>query len=94
MPTDSLFEVLKKELSGIYGPAEGMRKTMVMTPGILADFQGMLDRAAAGRRITEEYKVEDGKCRIVLGGIKDASGGRITEATVIAFGRENHYNIK
>ena len=92
MSTEGLFEVLKKEFSKIYGPEEGLRKTLVMTPGILADFQKMLDKAAVGAEVSEEYRADDGACKIVLRGVREAAGGILTEATVIAFDREKQYN--
>ena len=43
MNTESIISKLKK----IYGPAEGIRVYMTIMPGILADFNKMLDKAAA-----------------------------------------------
>ena len=70
MNTESIISKLKK----IYGPTEGIRVYMTIMPGILADFNKMLDKAAAGEEVREEYILEDGKARIVLHGHKDKTG--------------------
>lgn len=74
MPTDKLKQALTLALIDIYGPAEGMRAAAVMLPGIRSDFTAMLRSAAKGSRVSEEYKTEDLRARIVLTGRRDQKG--------------------
>ena len=54
---------------------------MVM-PGILKDFRRMLEAAAPGETVREEYRLEDGKAAIFLTGRRNTAGEAEIEAEV------------
>lgn len=79
-----------KELPGsfqrIYGEKEGLRIFMTVMPGILKDFNSMLKTSLPGKRITEEYIVEDGKAKVLLSGTAGKEGPEQIQARVIRNG--------
>ena len=56
-----------------YGPQEGMKVYLTVIPGIMADFNRMLD-CRPGEMVSEAYKLEDGKGTIILSGRKKKDG--------------------
>ena len=74
---------LLHDFQSVYGMKEGLRIYLTVTPGILADFSKMLDHAPAGKRISEEYLLDDGKSKLVLSGIRTGSSSPVTEAVLI-----------
>ena len=69
------------QLDEIYGIGRGMEVYMTIMPGILADFDRMLG-AAKGTRVTEEYRLEDGKGSLYVTGKKTANGQADIDITV------------
>lgn len=67
-------EKVLSALKTIYGDSEGIRVYMTVMPGIMADFNKMLDKAKTGEEVREEYILEDRKARIILHGHKDKTG--------------------
>ncbi len=68
--------LLQKELAAVYGPAEGLRVSMTVLPGIAADFKKMLEAAAPEEEVSETYHLEDRKAEITLRGRKTQIGSR------------------
>ena len=62
-------EELKEALSKLYGE-EASKVMHTILPGILMDFQKVLDRGPAQSEIYEEYRLEDGKGIIKVFGTK------------------------
>ena len=60
-------------LDEIYGPGKGMKIYMNIMPGILADFDKMLGKTK-GAKVTEEYRLEDGKASLCVTGKRSANG--------------------
>ena len=71
--TDTLIE----QLESLYGQGKGFKVYTTIMPGILADFNKMLNAAPAGKEVTEEYHLEDGKGVIIMSG-RRTSDGQIT----------------
>ncbi len=69
-------------LNRIYGADKGFRIYAVVMPGILKDFRRMLEAAAPGETVREEYRLEDGKAAIFLTGRRNTSGEAEIEAEV------------
>lgn len=69
MEPDSIMNTLQEW----YGPQRGMKVYLTVMPGIMADFNRMMDRRP-GETVCEEYKLEDGKGSIVLSGWKKQDG--------------------
>ena len=61
---------LEEELGRIYGKTEGHRVYQTIIPGILADFLKMVGKASVGKRVKEEYHLEDGRGTIILETVK------------------------
>ncbi len=61
---------LEQELEQIYGKTEGHRVYQTVVPGIMADFLKMVGQASIGRRVKEEYHLEDGRGTIILETVK------------------------
>ena len=59
-------EVIKK-LDGWYGPGQGFSVYTTIMPGILRDFNQMLQENP-GQTVQEEYRLEDGKGSLFLSG--------------------------
>ena len=73
---------LIKELEEIYGKDKGMTVFRTIMPGIIADFDKMLNAAAVGELVTEDYRLEDRKATLRLTGKRTAGGaGRTKNAT-------------
>ncbi len=68
--TDKLIE----QLESLYGKGKGFKVYTTIMPGILADFNKMLNAAPAGKEVTEEYHLEDGKGVIIMSGHRTADG--------------------
>ncbi len=68
--------ILQKEIAAIYGPAEGLRISMTILPGIAADFKKMLDAAGPEQEVSETYHLEDGRASVTLHGKKTLIGVR------------------
>ena len=79
MDNTQVIEKLKER----YGEKEGMRVFMTVMPGITADFHKMLLAAPPGRRVREEYHIDDGKTTIVLTGTRDERGQASVSFSVI-----------
>ena len=61
-----------------YGPGNGFKVYTTVMPGILRDFEGMLG-SHPGSRVTEEYRLEDGKGTLILTGRQLKNGNRQLE---------------
>ena len=60
--------ILCAELSKIYGLQEGLRMAGTVIPGIMNDFNQMLERSQCGETVREEYRLEDGRARVFVTG--------------------------
>ena len=65
---------LKEAFNRIYGPDRGEKICYTVLPGVLSDFNRMLNKEKPGVMISEEYRLEDGKSLLILEGQKDVSG--------------------
>ena len=63
-----------KQLDQIYCPGRGFSVCNTIMPGILADYNRMLDHAPVGKEISEEYRLGDGKGAIHVKGIRQHNG--------------------
>ena len=63
-----------EDLDRIYTKGEGMKVYTAIMPGILGDFDRMLKGAPAGKSLTEEYRLEDGKGVLYVTGRRLANG--------------------
>ena len=70
----SWLKALQDELCTVYGAQEGLRVSFTVVPGILADFRKMLEKAAEGEAVREEYRMEDGRMYLVLEGRAEKRG--------------------
>ena len=74
---------LREELTGIYGKERAAAMTFRVIPSVLSDFLRMLDQAAPGSTVKEEYRLDDGKAALFLTGSRSFSGEKkITGWTV------------
>lgn len=69
------------QLDEIYGPGKGMNIYMNIMPGILADFDRMLNKSK-GAVLTEEYRLEDEKAVLHATGKRSANGQTDIEINV------------
>ena len=70
-------------LDDIYGKGRGMGVYTRIMPGILADFDRMLKKAVIGKKVSEQYNLEDGKGIILVSGTKKANGQSEIDMDVI-----------
>ncbi len=70
MDTDRVIEALEE----IYGHGKGMAVYMTIMPGILSDFNQMLDKASLGQEVREQYETEDKRAILSVKGKKSANG--------------------
>ena len=73
---------LIRQLDGIYGEGRGKEIYSVIMPGIMADFQKLLNRAGVGKEVSEEYGLEDGKGIVSLTGRRNADGSITAEGEI------------
>ena len=59
---------LQQEINKIYGMELGKQTGRVLIPAFLNDFRSVLDKADAGKEVTEEYMTEDKKMHLILKG--------------------------
>ncbi|MCR5451023.1 MAG: hypothetical protein K6F00_00180 [Lachnospiraceae bacterium] len=71
---------LLKELQEKFGKSEGLRIFNTILPGIMGDFNKMLEKAGTNMLVTEEYRLEDGSGVIKVKGKKNANGEITVEA--------------
>lgn len=62
------------ELDSIYGSGSGMKVYTTIMPGILGDFNRMLEGSQKGMTLKEEYRLEDGKAVLYVTGVRLANG--------------------
>ena len=62
------FERIAAAFEEVYGPGIGRQKCFTVLPGVLADFHKMTAAAAPGRRVREEYRLDDGRGVLILTG--------------------------
>ena len=79
---------LKEELTKRYGAKEGMRIYLAIVPGILSDFEKMLNKTEPGEQISETYRFEDENAGVEVSGSIDAAGNMQMEAHLVSFGKK------
>ena len=62
------------KLDNIYGTGRGLDIYTKIMPGIIADFNRMLDKASPGQEVCEQYGTEDKRAVVSVKGKKSASG--------------------
>ncbi|MCR5649695.1 MAG: hypothetical protein K6F86_00765 [Lachnospiraceae bacterium] len=67
-------EEIIKQLDALYGPGKGLHVYNTIMPGIIADFNKMLASAPAGKEISEEYRLDDGKGSVIIKGKRSSNG--------------------
>ena len=72
-----------KQLDQIYGPGRGFSVCNTIMPGILSDFNRMLDQTTVGKEFSEEYRLEDGKGTIHVKGTRQRDGKISTDIRFI-----------
>ena len=73
---------LLEQLKERFGPEEGLRIYITITPSILADFKKILSKAAPGEMVSETYRFEDKTGSVELKGSRNASGEMKIEGTL------------
>ena len=62
------FDRIVSAFEKAYGPGTGRVKCMTVLPGVMGDFLRMTASAAPGRRVREEYRLDDGRGTLILEG--------------------------
>ena len=62
------------KLDSIYGTGRGLDIYTKIMPGIISDFNRMLDKASPGQEVCEQYGTEDKRAVLSVKGKKSASG--------------------
>ena len=61
------------KLDSIYGTGRGLDIYTKIMPGIISDFNRMLDKALPGHEVSEQYGTEDKRAVILVKGKKSAN---------------------
>ena len=72
------FDRIAAAFEKAYGPS-GRLKCFTVLPGVLADFHKMMAAAAPGRRVREEYRLDDGRAVLILTG---PGGGKPEDVSI------------
>ena len=75
----TMIDDIIKQLDQIYGPGRGFSVCNTIMPGILSDFNRMLDQTPVGKEISEEYRLEDGKGAFHVKGFRQHDGKKSTD---------------
>lgn len=62
------------KLDSIYGTGRGLDIYTRIMPGIISDFNRMLDKASHGNEVSEQYGIDDKRAMILVKGRKSVSG--------------------
>ena len=62
------------KLDSIYGTGRGLDIYTKIMPGIISDFNRMLDKASFEQEVSEQYGTEDKRAVLSVKGKKSASG--------------------
>ena len=63
-----------KKLDSIYGIGRGLDIYTKIMPGIISDFNRMLDKTSHGHEVSEQYGTDDKRAMILVKGRKSVSG--------------------
>ena len=75
-------ENARREFIRVYGEKRGPAVCAAVVPGVMGDFRRMLERAAEGEAIREEYRTDDGKTTVRLAGCRRGNALIVTGLTV------------
>ncbi len=75
-------ENAKGAFAALYGAKKAEKVCAAVMPGVMRDFRGMLERAAAGSAVQETYHLDDGRGDVHLEGRREADGLYVTALTV------------
>ena len=62
------------KLDRIYGSGKGIGIYTTVMPGIIADFERMIKSSKVGSRVSEQYRLEDGRAVLIASGSKSHNG--------------------